>query len=245
MAINYCSSMLLTFLFLAACEVNIKSYRIKQAFNITCDPQNSKCQRDHQIESLEKIAANVTEEADVQIDIKISELKLNGKLSFANLTSLTINGEPGLTTITCTTGGNSSAGIMLSHIKDKIVLNNLNIKFCGSQVGAKFDSDYYKVYTSALTIVHCKNIELNGVIIARSMGIGLTVLNHQGGEVIIKATTFKQNELPREYIKKSHFGGSGVYILVSRFLQSPYSPMSFQFSNCTFESNKALQVALY
>ena len=132
---------------------------------------------------------------------------MNGKLSFDNLTSLTINGKPGLTTITCTTGGSSSAGIMLSRIKDKIVLNNLNLKFCGSQIGAEFDSDHYKVYTSALIIVYCKNTELNRVIIAKSRGIGLTVLNHQGGEVIIKATTFKQNELPREYIKKITFWG--------------------------------------
>ena len=40
-------------------------------------------------------------------------------------------------------------------------------------------------YRSALAMLYCMNVQLNRVIIAASRGLGLSILNHQGGRVNI------------------------------------------------------------
>ena len=99
-----------------------------------------------------------------------------------------------------------------------------------------------RIFMSALTLVYCSNVEINSLIIEKSRGVGLTILNHQGGRVNINSPIFKENELPQEYITTGkHFGGGGVYPLLGQFLSSPsrYSPMTIQFVNCTFLKNIA------
>ena len=215
----------------ATAETTSGSLQRFDIHTITCDPSWEGCQS----KSLETIAAEVKEQTDVQIDIKTPQLRLNGTVNFANIISFTINGEPGLTNITCTAGDGDDAGIVLSDILEKVTLNNLNLKFCGSRIKNTYDKN--KTYSSALFMIRCRNVELNGLVIEKSRGTGLTVLNHQGGEVNVKSAIFTENKLPQEYITESVQGGGGVYILLGRLQQGSYSPLTFQFENCTFKNN--------
>ena len=175
----------------------------------------------------------------------LSYIHLKTTVNFTNLKTLTINGEPTSTTITCTAGDGHSAGIVLDNITDTVTLNNLRQTFCGSRVIVNFDriydETYSKILSSALTIVHCHDMELEELIIERSRGNGLTIFNLQGGRVYIKSSIFIDNELPSEYINATEpvYGGSGVCILLGKFLQGQYSPMTIQFDNCTFRNNTA------
>ena len=238
--VSYCCCVLSVCLTLAAGEVIAEPHGIKlPEFNITCDPQNSESQGNCQNETLETIAIKSKDLTDVQINIKILQLKLNANVSFTNLTSLTINGEPGLTTITCTASGNVSAGIVLRNIMDTITLNNLKLISCGSLISDTLDG---KTYSSSLTITHSWNVELNGLVIARSRGLGLTILNHQGGRVNIKSAIFIENNPPQEYVtSEPALRGGGVYIKLTGQLFAPtqnITPMTFHFDDCTFENNR-------
>ena len=205
------------------------SHRTKQIFNIICD-RNS--HEDCQGETLETAAAKVREQTDVRIDIKTHYLQLSANVTFTNLSSLTINGIASLTTINCIS--HLSAGIVLSNI-EKVTLNNLSLIFCGAVINRKVNN---KIYSSALTIFHCKNVQLNRLVIVRSRGIGLIVSNYEDGEVNIKSAVFKENTQPKEHIQQSIMGGGGVYIIVSQQNLSDQHTL-YHFDNCTFENNSA------
>ena len=64
-------------------------------------------------------------------------------ISFANLESVTINGEPGLTTISYTTEHSSNTGIVFSNITGTITLNNLK----SLSVDHKLGMSLRKVFT--------------------------------------------------------------------------------------------------
>ena len=221
-------ALLLVLLYLSSVE----PYGAQQVFSIICDFESQDCQG----ESLETIALKVEEQSDVVIDIKIPQLNLNGNISFKNLPSLTINGKLGLTTITCKDDGEANASIVFSNITDKITLNNLNLTFCGSRNNG-IGKD--KTYSSALTIVDCRNVELNGLVITRSRGLGLAILNHQEGRVNIRSTIFEHNKLPLEYNTEEMLGGGGVYINLDHCPPVQGSNLTFQFDNCVFENNTA------
>ena len=113
-------------------------------FNIICDSHNygKECQS----ESLETISDKVQQRSNVHIDIKIPWLHLMTNISFVNLESVAITGEPGLTTISCTTEHNSNAGIVFSSIIDKITLNNLKFTLYET-VDHKLGMSLRKVFT--------------------------------------------------------------------------------------------------
>lgn len=179
------------------------------------------------------ISEKVQQGTNVWIDIKIPELLLEGNITFVNLHSVTINGEPGLTTISCTA---EHAGIVFNDIADMIRLNNLKFISCGSIITNVFKkSDYI----SALVLVYCRNVEISRVIVERSKGIGLMIKNHQGGVVNIKSSTFKENQLPQEKLYESVLGGGGIYIELGHILKQNYSPVSFHLSDCIFKDNVA------
>ena len=212
--------------------------RTLQVFDITCDPlKNTESQQTCRCESLESISAHIKDLTNLCINLKTRELELNTPVHFTNLSFLNITGEPGLTTITCKVSDSSSrgTGIVLSEIVE-ITLKNLHLISCGSFYLNKFRSN--KTFSAAITIFHSQNVEMNSMAITQSKGLGLMILNHQGGKVNIKSSQFKENELPQEYIAKSVYGGGGVYILLGQFLETAYLPMTFHFDNCTFESNK-------
>ena len=213
----------------------------KQVFNITCDPlsnETTECQN----ETLESIAVLVQQKLDLVINLKISTLKLCGTVDFNNLSSLTISGTPGLTTIACCTSeGNSTigAGILLRDISGTLTLENLNLSFCGSLFKNWFSCN--ETFSSALTIIQCKDVEINRLVIGRSEGVGLVILNHLGGKVNIRSSIFAENKLPQRYYQCKQLiqGGGGIYIQLGQFLPIPYSPMTLHFHNCTFDSNVA------
>ena len=229
MPVNRYSCKLLVFFFLASGIAQNDSYGTKQVFNITCDRNSHKNCRD---ETLETIAANFRKQIDLRIDIKISYLQLNANVMFTNLSSLVINSESSLTIINCTTNHTASIGIVLSDV-GKVTLNNLSLTFCGSVINRNNN----KNYSSALTIVRCKNIQLTGLVISRSRGIGLMILNYEDGEANIKSAVFKENTQPKDYIT---MGGGGVHIVVSQQdLSNQLSHTTYYFDNCTFENNSA------
>ena len=193
---------------------------------ITCDPQSDD---DCQSESLETIAAKVAgqRQTDVQIDITIPQLYLNAPVKFADLKSLVIKGNS--TTITCI--ANSTAGIQLSHIADRVTLSNLIINSCGTEI------QRHKTYISALIILNCSNVELTEIVIEKSNGIGLMILNHTGGRVSITSALFAENTLSQKYgnsTKERLYGGGGVYM---KFSGGPIYPTTILFDDCSFENN--------
>ena len=160
-------------------------------FNITCDPKFN--ETDCQSKSLEMIVDKVENKAisDLEISIKLQQLQLNTTLNFTDLSSLTIRGEgeSGMTNIFCTRG--TQAGIVIRSINGTVLLQNLNLSFCGLEINSKFGKNGYSKFFSALTISHCKNVEINNVVIERSEGLGLVMENTQGGYVIMTSTLFE------------------------------------------------------
>lgn len=173
-----------------------------EVFNITCDPRFS--ETDCQSESLEGIAEKVTNRAisDLEIRIKIHQLQLSTSLNFTNLSSLVIKGaSAGMTNIICAHGGENSRGsIALSGISGTVILQNLNLRYCGSKIYSKTEEVYSDVYHSwlysALIISHCKNVEIDNIVIERSEGLGLVMSSAPGDYIIITSATFKENKLP-------------------------------------------------
>ena len=116
-------------------------------------------------ESLEMILERVQQGTNVWIDIKIPELLLKGNITFVNLHSVTINGEPGLIAISCTA---EHSGIVFNDIADMIRLNNLKFISCGSKITHMFKKSEY---ISALVLIYCRNMEISRVIVERSKGM--------------------------------------------------------------------------
>lgn len=204
--------------------------------NVTCDPD---AKGDCESESLKTIAADFQEYSDVQIDIIIPQLHLDTNISFTNFTSLTISGNSdSLTTIEC----EDDAGIMLSNITN-ITLRRLKILFCGSHNSFNGNNGDRQSYISALTIIQCKNMDMNELIITSSEGVGMTILKHQGGRVNIASSSFEHNKLSRNKSKETEeklIGGGGVYMELnysSQLIQ--HSPLKVVIDNCTFENNTA------
>ena len=218
--------------FIAICASD-QHHRPLQVFNVThCDCES---QRHNHSPSMNEIINEIEEHATVQINIQTSELQLNTNVSFTNLTSLTINGESNFTTIYCTAG----AGIVLRDISDTITMYNLKLLSCGSQTVTKRSSNHeaqVQGYISTLTIIHCNNVKLDQLRITRSRGIGLTILDHQGGNVSIASSIFEHNEVQEEYDGIAQLvTGGGVYIQMS----NSTTPTLFHFDNCTVENNTA------
>ena len=199
-------------------------------FNITCDSHD---ENNCQSESLETVAAQIRNKSDheIQINIKILQLKLTTNINFTNLSTLIINGNPAMTTIMCTGNANdtASAGIVLWNITHKVMMKSLHFVFCGSQTTNTFNIS--KTYSSAISVLYCWNVELNKVIIESSKGVGLSFLYHQGGKVNIISATFKDNKLPKELLTSgSVLGGGGISIAL-------HLPTVFRFEKCLFVNN--------
>ena len=217
-----------------------------QVFNITCDPQDAILQEETcESESLETIADIVSKHKllNVQINIQTARLKLTSNITFSALESLTISGYYGMASVICAAGSNTSAGIILKDISGMITLNRLSLTFCGSYVAVQ---EHYNngsnTYRSALAMLYCMNVQLNSMIINASRGLGLIILNHQGGRVNINSTIFKDNVLPQEYFQDSVFGGGGIYIQLDQDQRRHHlncSLIIFQFANCILYNNTA------
>lgn len=243
--LSVCVSAILCMIVLCARAAERSDSSKSLIYNITCDPHfGENCQS----ESLETIAAKLKEKPQdvaVQIDIKTSRLHLDVTVKFSNFISLTIIGHSKNTTIICTdefeSDSQSDAGIVLSDIQDTVVLSNLNLTSCGSNpadvLNQTFETEYC-TSLSALTMFRCNNIELRELTIERSKGVGLMILNHNGGTVSVISTIFKENKPSKNnsVMGITYPGGGGVYIELSggqRF------PISLSFENCTFINNNS------
>ena len=217
-----------------------------KVYNICCNPQNcaKPCENSSEYDILEMIANEIKADhkyENVWININTTRMSLNRNVSFSNLSSLTINGDNSTSNIFCEASANASAGIVLSDVHS-ITLNNLKLTGCGSVVKNNIFKNKNHDFSSALTLVCCSDVHISGLTITQSKGTGLTILNHQGGRVNVILSMFKGNTMPQKYIRESTspiFGGGGVYVHVDHTQGSSYSPMTFQFRNCTFEKNKA------
>ena len=243
--------LVVVFLFLASGRGSHSICGAVEVFNITCDPKFNKT--DCHSKSLEMIVNETKKKTitDLEIHIKIRQLQLNTTVNFTNLSSLIIRGvSAGMTNIVCTHGENSRAGIALSGIKGTVLLQNLNLSFCGSKVYIKTEEINSKFlhswFYSALTIRHCKNVKIDNSIIEKSEGLGLVMDVTQGGYITITSATFKENELPQGIDVIKVKGGGGAYILVNRSPDresddqlSAAAPTILLFRNCTFDNNTA------
>lgn len=221
--------LLLFVLVVVMCEVQVLNVT---TFNITCDPQDrdgNNCQS----ESLETIAAHISKKSNdgIQINIKIPQLKLTSNIEFTNISTLIINGALNKTTINCTANASdsASAGIVLTNITHKVMMKALRFTFCGSQTTDTLNKS--QTYSSAISLLHCWNVELDDIIIEKSKGIGLSFVRHQGGRVNIRSAIFKENKLSKDLLKAgSVLGGGGVSIIL-------HLPTVLEFENCTFVNN--------
>ena len=225
-------------------ESSITETADPKVYNICYNPQNctEPFENSSDYDILEMIANEIKEHKyeNVWININTTRMSLSGNVSFSNLSSLTINGNNSTSNIFCEASTNASAGIMLSDVH-LITLNNLKLTGCGSVV--KNDILNHD-FSSALTLVRCSDVKINRLNITQGKGTGLTVLDHLGGRVSVISSTFKENSMPQGYIRESTsessiLGGGGVYVYLDHTQESSYSPMTFQFRNCTFENNKA------
>ena len=238
--------LVVVFLLLAIGRGPHSIYGAVELFNITCDPKFN--QIDCHSKSLETIVNETKKKAisDLEIHIKIHRLRLNTTLNFTNLDSLIIRGASvGMTNIVCNHGESSRAGIALSGIKGTVLLQNLNLSFCGSKVYIKIEEVnsefHYSWFYSALTITRCKNVEINNLVIERSEGLGLVMNSTQGDYITITSATFKENKLPQgiDVITDEPKGGGGAYMLVNHSPKDDQLPTVLLFRNCMFDSNIA------
>ena len=250
LSIKFISCLLVVVLLLLAIGSNPSHCGEIEVFNITCEPDINKT--DCQSESLEALAEILVNKtiSDLEIRIKIHQLWLSRTLNFSNFSSLIIRGDhesTEMTSIACSQ--NSRAGIVFSGIKERLLLQNLNMSFCGSKVYSKIeevDSEVqYSLFYSALTITHCKNVEIDNFVIERSEGLGLVVNSTRGDYITITSAKFKENKLPPGIKGDSEVkGGGGAYFLVNHYPpnnedQLSAKPTILRLRNCTFDNNTA------
>ena len=185
----------------------------------------------HDDKSLEFIAAELTEGENVSINIEVPFLSLTRNISFNNLSSLTINGDNNSATIINCTHSDSNSGITFQKVKN-ITLNNLKFLYCGSLMTVRS-----KNYSSALILRYCNDVEIRNLLIAKSQGIGLAILNHLKGNVSISKSNFTENKIAQEF-KGRIYGGGGVYVY-SGFNWTSSLPISIKFEYCIFNKNVA------
>ena len=180
-------------------------------------------------EVLGTIAAELSEnDTTVCIDIEIPSLHLTQNVRFSQLDTLEINGDPSSSTvINCTGSDDGNTGIIFTEIKN-IALSNLTLISCGSisQVRKKW-------YSSALRVHSCGNLTFTNLVVTKSRGIGLMILNHLLGTVHIASSNFIDNRIFEHNI----YGGGGVY--VGEFEHNSSLPVQFKFEHCAFERNVA------
>ena len=201
-------------------------------FTIMCDPHtlNLSCQGS----SLEQIAADVYVMAEtaqngaklqVAISIRIPTLTITKRINFSGIDFLSIKGDN--STIDCTS---KKAGIVFSDVAS-LVLSNVTVINCGAEVHTGFTE-----FSSAVSVIRCKDVSANRLMITRSRGVGMIIIDHRGGRVVVSSSNFTENTHPfRDPSYQNLQGGGGVFI--GDFEQDPLSPVSIHFTDCLFEKN--------
>ena len=155
---------------------------------------------------------------------------MNATATFSQLLHLSISGDSSLKTkITCT----PDAGLELRSI-ESITVTNITISHCGALLSTTASQ-----YKSAVTILRGRDVKLTHIAIMNSIGVGLVILDHQGGNVHIETSMFVWNGLPKNDSAAfpSIIDGGGVY--VGGFEQDPLEPLTLKFDDCEFNENIA------
>ena len=200
---------------------------------INCDPHlDGQCSTS----SLEWIASDVAQNSqcniNVNININTSQLLLKGNATFSGIQILTINGKNDLnTTITCQEG-DDYPGLIFRSING-LEIRDLSLVNCGALYSKRFS------YSSAITIIDCKDVLVENVNIMKSVGLGLCIFEQQGGFVQVRSSTFTDNILPEHYHDLRINGGGGVYVGNFKRNALEYEPITFRFERCSFERNVA------
>ena len=188
-------------------------------------PFNDSCDFESLLHIMEK---NLNHSSTLCIKINSANVLLNTNATFFGLESLIIHGNPDLNaTITCQTGKN--AGIVFNNIS-RLVVRNLTVTDCGT-----LHKLHGGVYSSAVTILHSKDVIIENLTVLKSVGIGLMIVDHQGGIVQVESSKFLENIISERDFDV--LGGGGVF--VGGFKHQSSEPITFQFENCTFEQNAA------
>ena len=199
-------------------------------YSIDCDPHlDGSCYSPPLEQIANDLVTNSTQ--SVYISINVSQLQLNANARFSHIEAFTIRGDPFLnTTVTCTA---PNTGLVLNDIAN-LTFSDITVTRCGALINTSQKTNY----SSAITIVHGRDVKVSNVVIMKSVGIGLTILDHHGGNVHIKSSQFLENALPHDCPTYRNIrGGGGVY--VGGFEQNPSDPITFKFDNCTCEENVA------
>ena len=198
---------------------------LEHTYTISCDLNlDGKCH-----DSLESISNNTCKDSGggkLVINIRVPLLQLKRKVTFQGLESLSISGDTELNTVIACQKG-VIGGLVFSNISS-LELRDLTFVNCG----AVYPVGNYS-FKSAITIFQSKDVLVMNVTIERSDGIGMSIFNHQGGLVQIISSSFTENMLVD--IDSGIQGGGGVH--VGNFEQKPKQPITFQFTECTFEGN--------
>ena len=185
-------------------------------------------------ESLVNITAVLDKGDTVHLDIEASLLFLTENVTFKHLYALTVIGKlNSFSTISCKKSPkNYPAGIKLHNITN-LRLKNLKLMYCGTQIKIRS-----KRYSSAMILLYCNNVTMTNLLITKSKGVGMTIINHQQGTINVSGSNFTKNRIPRNFHDLQIFGGGGVYIQFHR----NYSLMGeivLNFDHCIFDKNIA------
>ena len=224
--------LLVATLLAAASEPLGSGYYFNNQENITVYTIECDCHMDSECgsPSLEQIARNITENSlgHINITIRTAYLLLRTNVTFSGLESLTIRGDTDLnTTISCQ--GSDLAGLVFSSLA-KLTITELTVVHCGTAA--------MSTYASAIAIFRGRDVSIESLVVEESKGIGLMIIDHQGGTVQIESSNFLENKLPIDNpTYREVGGGGGVY--VGGFEQDPSDSISIIFTNCIFQENIA------
>ena len=144
----------------------------------------------------------------------MAHLLLNTNIAFRGFEALTIyGGDTDQETVIACQDGNF-AGFTFSNIT-RLTLRSLTVTHCGVFYELK---EPWPMYSSAVMILYGKYVILEDLIIVNSTGIGLTILDHQGGLVRIQSSKFVGNKVPNDPIYTDIYAGGGIYV---NFSQDP------------------------
>ena len=204
-------------------------------YEIFCDPYfDHKCNNSS---SLELIANNSeNSHSSLYINITTSHLSMISQITFLGYESLTITGNANYSAaviITCQVG--RSAGLIFSNIT-RLILRRLMVTQCGA---ISVNRVQRLNFSSAITILYSKHVTVENLVVVNNTGIGLTILNHQGGLVDIKSSDFKENKVQKgdSLFNTKIFAGGGVYVAL--FNPHPHEHIALKFNGCIFEHNTA------
>lgn len=194
---------------------------------LDCDPRtDAHCQS----LMLHQIARNLTESDSLSAIIKIStsQLQLTDVVKFHDLESVRISGIN--TTISCTS---QNSGFVFGNIS-RLTIDSISLANCGGQVETLISG-----ITAALSLLQCKDVNVSNLQVSKSNGIGLTIMDHQGGTVQISSSNFTENVASECHDPQCGVmqRGGGVFIMGGGFGQEPSLSSVYKFHDCLFTKN--------